>query len=158
MRLKTGGNLASDKRFKKNLAPEWGICPTLLKIFDLHSCNEKKKLLSVSISISADSSHIGHIKHDYQNHKCEIQIHTILDRSLMIDWRENSWNFECVSSVFTFVCVCLSVCNRATEQTFWHRNLIFGLSDPCDMKKKRFFVFKNLHFYTFYWHFSIFPL
>ena len=118
----------------------------------------KKKLLSVSISIFADSSHIGHIKHDYQNHKCEIQIHTILDRSLMIDWRENSGNFECVSSVFTFVCVCLSVCNRATEQTFWHRNLIFGLSDPCDMKKKRFFVFKNLHFYTFYWHFSIFPL
>ena len=31
MRLKTGGNLASDKNLKKNLAPEFGICPTLLK-------------------------------------------------------------------------------------------------------------------------------
>ena len=25
--------------------------------------------------------------------------------------------------------VCLSVCNRATEHTFWHRKLILGLSD-----------------------------
>ena len=31
MRLKTGGNLASVKNLKKNLAPEFGICPTLLK-------------------------------------------------------------------------------------------------------------------------------
>ena len=46
-----------------------------------------------------------------------------LDRSLMIGWRKNSWNPERVSSVFTFVsvclCVCPSVCTRATEHTFW---------------------------------------
>ena len=41
-----------------------------------------------------------------------------------------------VSSVFTFVCVCMSICLRvcvctlATEHIFWHRNLMFGLSDP----------------------------
>ena len=34
----------------------------------------------------------------------------LLDRSLMIGWRENSWNPERVSSVFTFVSVRLSVC------------------------------------------------
>ena len=79
----------------------------------------------------------------------------MLDRSLMIDWRKNSWNPERVTSVFTFVSVCVS----ATEHTFWHRNLIFGSSDPWDMRKKtHFFVFRNFHFYAFYWHFSIFSL
>ena len=29
--------------------------------------------------------------------------------------------------------VCVSVYTRATEHSFWPRNLIFGLSDPCDM-------------------------
>ena len=39
---------------------------------------------------------------------------------------------------FTFVSVCL----RATEDTFWPRNLIFGLKGPWDMRKKHiFFVF-----------------
>ena len=61
----------------------------------------------------------------------------------MIGWRKNSWNPERVSSVFTFVsvclCVCLSVCTRATEHTFWHRNLIFWWNDPWDMRKKTFF-------------------
>ena len=34
----------------------------------------------------------------------------MLDRSLMIGcWRKNSWNPERVSSVFNFVCVCVSV-------------------------------------------------
>ena len=33
----------------------------------------------------------------------------ILDQSLMISWRKNSWNSERVSSVFTFVSVCMSV-------------------------------------------------
>ena len=36
---------------------------------------------------------------------------------------------------------CLSVCVRATEHTFWPRNLIFGLKDPWDMRKKRNFLF-----------------
>ena len=34
----------------------------------------------------------------------------VLDRSLMIGWRKNSWNTERVSSVFTSVSVCVSVC------------------------------------------------
>merc|ERR1711923_154855 len=37
--------------------------------------------------------------------------------------------------------VCLSVCVRSTEHTFWPRNLIFGLKDPWDMRKKRNFLF-----------------
>merc|ERR1711923_179415 len=55
--------------------------------------------------------------------------------------------------------VCLSVCAQATGHTFWPRYLIFGLSDPWDMRKKRiFFVFRNLHFYAFYRHFfDFFP-
>ena len=55
--------------------------------------------------------------------------------------KEHSWNPERVSSVFTFVCVCVSVClcvcTRATEHTFWPRNLIFGLSDHLDMRRKK---------------------
>ena len=73
---------------------------------------------------------------------------SLLDRSLMIGWRKNSWNAERVSSVFTLN-VCVSVCTRATEHIFWPRNLIFGSSDPWDT----FFVFRNFHFYAFYWHF-----
>ena len=38
------------------------------------------------------------------------------------------------------LCVCLCVCvyGRATGHTFWPRYLIFGLNDPCDMRKKHF--------------------
>ena len=62
------------------------------------------------------------------------------------------YSLSCVS-------VCLSVCNWATEHTFWHRDLIFGLSDPCDMREEtHLFVFRNIHFYAFYWHFSIVSL
>ena len=35
-----------------------------------------------------------------------------------------------------YVCVCMSVCERATGHTFWNKNLIFGLNDPWDMRKK----------------------
>ena len=52
------------------------------------------------------------------------EIYLLLGRSLMIGWRKNSWNPERVPTVVTFVCVC----NRATEHTFWPRNLIFGWS------------------------------
>ena len=49
-----------------------------------------------------------------------------------------------------------SVRARATGHTFWPRNLIFGLSDPWDMRKENtFFVFQNVHIYTFYMHFSV---
>ena len=36
-----------------------------------------------------------------------------------------------------FLLPCLSVCPRATEHTFWPKNLILGLKDPWDMRKKR---------------------
>ena len=62
----------------------------------------------------------------------------LLGRSLMIGWRKNSWKPERVPSVVTFVCVC---------HTFKPRNLIFGLSDPWDVRKKHFFFFKILFFY-----------
>ena len=85
-----------------------------------------------------------------------------MDRSLMIGWRKNSWNPERVSSVFTFVSVCLSVClcvcvsvclcvcTRATEHTFWPMNLIFGSSDPWDMRKKRIFLFFEIFIFTLF--------
>ena len=56
----------------------------------------------------------------------------LLDRSLMISWSKSSWNPERVSSVFTFMCVCLSFSKWATGNTFWPRNLIFGLNDSWD--------------------------
>ena len=63
----------------------------------------------------------------------------ILSRSLMTGWRKNSWNHEKVSSVVTLsVCpsVCVCVRARATGHTFWPTNLIFGLSDPWNKRKK----------------------
>ena len=70
----------------------------------------------------------------------------LLGRSLLIAWRKNSWNPERVPSVVTFV----SVCSRATEHTFWPRNLIFGLSDPWDMRiKPIFFCFSKFLFLRF---------
>ena len=43
--------------------------------------------------------------------------------------------------------VCPSVRTQATGHTFWPRNLIFGLNDPWDMRKKRIFLFsKFAHF------------
>ena len=84
----------------------------------------------------------------------------LLDRSLMIGWRTNSWNPERVSSVFTFVSVCVSVCLYAGyrahlltyEPNFWVK---WSLGHE---KKTHFFVFRNFHFYAFYRHFSIFSL
>ena len=55
-------------------------------------------------------------------------------------------------SVCPSVClsVRLSVCERATGQTFWPRNLIFGLSDPWDMRKKRIFLFFEIFIFTLF--------
>ena len=63
-----------------------------------------------------------------------------LDRSLMIGWR-NIWKIlKPWKGVLCFhFRIWLSVCVRATEQPFWSRNLIFGLKDPWDMRKKQFF-------------------
>ena len=80
-----------------------------------------------------------------------------MGRSLMIGWRKKSWNPERVPTVVTLtvcVCVCVSVRARAAGHTFWPRNLIFGLGDPWDIRKKtHFFVFRIFHFYAFYRHF-----
>ena len=46
--------------------------------------------------------------------------------------------------------VCLSVCTRATEDTFWPRNLIFGSSDPWNMRKKRIFLFFEIFIFTLF--------
>ena len=48
------------------------------------------------------------------------------------------WKGMCVC-----LSVCLLVCNRATEHTFWHRNQIFWLSDPWDMRKKCIICFSK---------------
>ena len=53
-------------------------------------------------------------------------------------WKE-SLSLLCVC---VFVCVCVCVCPSVclwtgTGHIFWHRNLMFGLSDPGDMRKNR---------------------
>ena len=77
----------------------------------------------------------------------------------MIGWRKKYWNPGRMASVCTVVTL-VCVCGQATVHTFWPWNLIFGLSNPWDMRKKRTFtyVFRNFHFYAFYWHFSIFSI
>ena len=46
--------------------------------------------------------------------------------------------------------VCVCVCTWATEHTFWHRNVIFGSSDPWDMRKKRIFLFFEIFIFTLF--------
>ena len=51
-----------------------------------------------------------------------------------------------VSSVFI-----LSVCVNRLQSTFWPRDLVFGLSDPWHMRKKRsFFSFSKFWFFSFF--------
>ena len=44
----------------------------------------------------------------------------------------------------------VNFCPRATGHTFWPRNLIFGLSDPWDMRKKRIFLFFEIFIFTLF--------
>jgi len=44
--------------------------------------------------------------------------------------------------------VCVSLCTRATDHSFRVRNLIFGLSDPWNIRKKRFFLFFEIFIFT----------
>ena len=70
-----------------------------------------------------------------------------LKEKLLKPWKDaHSGHFH----VYVCVCVCVSVCvhRRATEHSFWPRNLIFGLSDPWYMRKKHiletaYFTFKR---------------
>ena len=52
------------------------------------------------------------------------------------------------------VSVCLSVslclCTRATDHSCWGRNLIFGQSDPWDIRKKRTFLFFEIFIFTLF--------
>merc|ERR1711923_229321 len=58
---------------------------------------------------------------------------------------------------FSILCLPL-VCARATGHIFWPRNLIFGLSDPWDMKKKPHFLFFEIFIFTlFIGIFRLFP-
>ena len=98
-----------------------------------------------SAGLSESSS--SHQKVSHWRHRLKISL-KVLGRSLMIVWRINSWKPERVPTVVTFVCVCLCVCvcSRATEHTFWHRNLILGSSDLWDMRKKDFWIFLKIPF------------
>ena len=53
--------------------------------------------------------------------------------------------------------VCLSVCTRAKEHTFWPRDLIFWSSDPWDMRKKNDFFSKFTFLRFFIGIFRFFP-
>ena len=44
----------------------------------------------------------------------------------------------------------MSVYERATGHTFWPRNLIFGLNNPWDMRKKRIFLFFEIFIFTLF--------
>ena len=75
-----------------------------------------------------------------------------LGRSLMIGWREKilkPWK-SAHSSHSVCLCVCVSVCKQDTGHTFWPRNLIFGLSDPWDMRKNRIFLFFKIFIFTLF--------
>ena len=78
----------------------------------------------------------------------------LLDRSLMIGWRKKIMKpWKGVLCIHFRVRVCL----RATEHTLWPRNLIFGLNDEWDMRKKRIFFFKIFIFTLLIGIFLFFP-
>jgi len=86
---------------------------------------------------------------------------TLLGRSLMIGWRKKSWNPERVPTVVTLcvrVSVRVSVRARPTGHIFWPSNLIFGLNDPWDMRKKRIFLLFEIFTFTLFMDiFRFFP-
>ena len=71
---------------------------------------------------------------------------TLLDRSFGDRLEEKflkPWK-GALSSHYVCLSVRLSVCARATGHTFWPRKLIFGLSDPWDLRKKLLCCWKCL--------------
>ena len=67
-----------------------------------------------------------------------------------LDDRLKEKNPETLKECSLYSLSCLSVCVRATGHTFWPRNLIFGLSDPWDMRKKRIFLFFEIFIFTLF--------
>ena len=55
--------------------------------------------------------------------------------------------------------LCVSVCVCGLQgHIFWPRNLIFGLNDPWDMRKKRIFLFFEIFIFTLFMDiFRFFP-
>ena len=104
----------------------------------------------------------------YNNNKWIVHIYMFIDVGPILDDRLKEkllkpWKGAAHSShirvclcvcvtVCLFVCVsvCVSVCNRATEHIFWPSNLIFGLSDPWDMRKKRIFLFFEIFIFSLF--------
>ena len=76
------------------------------------------------------------------NFRCEgeLIIGPILDDRLKERFRKH---WKGVLCIHFRVCVCVCVYPRATDHTFWHRNLFFGLSDSWDMRKKRVGFFSS---------------
>ena len=58
---------------------------------------------------------------------------------------------ERMSFVFIFVSVYVFLCTLAIDYTFSPRKLIFGLSDPCDMRKKHIFSCFEILILLFLW-------
>ena len=71
-----------------------------------------------------------------------------LGRSLMIGWKKKKLKPRkgAHSSHTVYVCVR----KQATGRTFWHGNLIFGLTDPWDMWKKRNVLFFEIFIFTLF--------
>ena len=61
-------------------------------------------------------------------------------------------HFRVCFSVSLFLCfsVSLFLCTRATDHSFWPRNLILGVSDPWDIRKKRIFLFFEIFIFTLF--------
>ena len=111
----------------------------------------------------SDISLIGKLRKDYKTSRiCKIifllfiyllfhnqGIAPILDDRL----KEKSWNPERVPTVVTLsvrLSVRLSVCKHATGHTFSTKNLIFGLNNPWDMRKKRIFLFFEIFIFSLF--------
>ena len=103
----------------------------------------------------------GYLKRDFFVESITLSInHHIYIGPLLDDrLKENLKNPETLKGCPLYSLSCLSVCLRATEHTFWPRNLIFGLKDPWDMRKKRNFLFfeilKNGIFRTIFTFLSV---
>ena len=63
-----------------------------------------------------------------------------LKEKILKPWKGALSSHSVCLSVCVCVCVCVCVRARATGHIFWPWNLIFGLSDPWDMRKKRCFL------------------
>ena len=124
----------------------------------MHSCMSCASIQSFSVELWGIAYYI-------LDHQCPISFPSCLQylgRSLKIGDLENrlkGQNLETLKGCpLVTLSVCLSVCELATGHTFWPRNLIFGLSDLWDMRKKLIFLFFEIFIFTlFIGMFRFFP-